>query len=223
MRFSVIHHAVAWFRAGFYPITGIYHSATRTLAGEVRTADLQVPIDLLRNHLLTPDFFDAEQHATIAFASTHIDEDGANLTIEGDLTLKGVTRPVTATGTATAPTAVKHPDGSVGDHFGIELEATIDRRDYGVSFNNMLPAGIENLGWNVRIASRWGSSRRTELRLDGAMDVAVDPIGAEPVDEAVRAQHGEHARLDAREPQRRPAALARARGSPRAARRPASR
>ena len=57
----------------------------------------------------------------------------------------------TATGSATAPTAVKHPDGSVGEHFGIELETAIDRRDYGVSFNNMLPDGIENLGWDVRI------------------------------------------------------------------------
>jgi polyisoprenoid-binding protein YceI len=151
MRFSVIHHAVAWFRAGFHPITGSYDAATRTLRGEVRVADLQVPIDPLRNHLLTPDFFDAEQHPTIAFTSTRIDEDGSALTIEGDLTLKGATRPVTATGAATAPTAVKHPDGSVAQHFGIELEATIDRRDYGVSFNNVLPSGIENLGWNVRI------------------------------------------------------------------------
>ncbi len=106
---------------------------------------------MLRNHLLTPDFFDAEQHPAIAFASTRIDGDDANLAIEGDLTLKGVTRPVTATGSATTPTAVKHPDGSVGEHFGIELEATIDRREYGVSFNNMLPDGIENLGWDVRI------------------------------------------------------------------------
>src|SRR4051794_30688408 len=88
MRFSVIHHAVAWFRAGFHPITGTYDSATRTLTGEVRTADLQVPIDPLRNHLLTPDFFDAQQHPTIAFASTRIDGDDANLTIEGELTLK---------------------------------------------------------------------------------------------------------------------------------------
>ena len=62
-----------------------------------------------------------------------------------------MTRSVTATGTATAPTAVKHPDGSVGEHFGTELEATIDRRDYGVSFNNVLPSGTENLGWDARI------------------------------------------------------------------------
>lgn len=151
MRFSVVHHAVAYFRAGFHPIAGSYDAATRTLAGEVRSADLQVPIEPLRNHLLTPDFFDAEQHATIAFASTRIDEDGPALTIEGDLTLRGVTHSVTATGTATAPTAVKHPDGSVAEHFGIELEATIDRRDYGVDFNNVLPSGLENLGWNVRI------------------------------------------------------------------------
>ncbi len=151
MRFSVIHHAVAYFRAGFYPITGGYDAAARTLTGEVRSADLQVPIDPLRNHLLTADFFDAEQHATIAFTSTRIDADGPALTIAGDLTLRGVTRPVTATATATAPTAVAHPDGSVAQHFGIELEATIDRRDYGVNFNNVLPSGLENLGWNVRI------------------------------------------------------------------------
>ncbi len=151
MRFSVIHHAVAYFRASFYPITGSYDAATRTLTGEVRTADLQVPIDPLHHHLLTADFFDAEQHGTISFASTRIDSEGPALTVQGDLTLKGVTRPVTATGHAAAPTAVAHPDGSEAEHFGIELEATIDRRDYGVDFNNVLPSGLENLGWNVRI------------------------------------------------------------------------
>ena len=151
MRFSVIHHAVAYFRASFYPVTGSYDAATRTLTGSVRTTDLQVPIDPLRNHLLTPDFFDAEQHDTISFTSTRIDADGPALTVEGDLTLKGVTRPVTATGTATAPMGVGHPDGTEAQHFGIELEATIDRREYGVSFNNPLPSGVENLGWDVRI------------------------------------------------------------------------
>jgi polyisoprenoid-binding protein YceI len=151
MRFSVIHHAVAYFRAGFHPITGSYDAATRTLTGEVRAADLDVPIDQLRGHLLTADFFDAEQHETISFTSTSITGDGPELTVEGELTLKGVTRPVTATATATAPVAVKHPDGSVGEHFGIDLQATIDRRDFGVSFNNMLPAGIENLGWDVKL------------------------------------------------------------------------
>jgi polyisoprenoid-binding protein YceI len=151
MRFSVIHHAVAYFRAAFHPITGGYDAATRTLTGEVQSADLHVPIEQLRNHLLSPDFFGAEQFATIAFTSTRIDVDGSALTVEGDLTLKGVTRSVTATGSATAPTAVAHPDGSVVQHFGIELEATIDRRDYGVLFNNVLPSGLENLGWDVRI------------------------------------------------------------------------
>jgi polyisoprenoid-binding protein YceI len=151
MRFSVIHHSVAYFRASFFPITGSYDAATRTLTGSVRSADLQVPIDQLRSHLLTADFFDAEQHDTITFTSTSIDADGPALTIQGDLTLKGVTRPVTATGSATAPAAVAHPDGSEADHFGLELETTIDRRDFGLTFNNPLPSGVENLGWNVRI------------------------------------------------------------------------
>ena len=48
---------------------------------------------------------------------------------------------------------------------------------------------------------------RMQLRLDGAMDVAVDPISAESIHESIRAKHGEHARLDPRKPQRRAVAL----------------
>jgi len=150
MRFSVRHHAVASFRASFYPITGSFDAAQRKLVGEVRVADIQVPIEPLRNHLQTPDFLDGEHFPTISFESTSISGDGDALTVEGDLTLKGVTRPVTATGTAIEPVAVMHPDGEA-QHFGIDLSITIDRRDFGVDFNNELPAGILNLGWHVQI------------------------------------------------------------------------
>ena len=150
MRFSVRHHAVASFRASFYPITGSFDAERRTLVGQVRIEDIQVPIEPLRNHLQTPEFFDGAQHPTITFESTSITADGAALTVDGDLTIKGVTRHVTATGTAIEPVAVAHQDGEAL-HFGMDLSLTIDRREFGVNFNNELPAGILNLGWEVQI------------------------------------------------------------------------
>lgn len=150
MRFSVRHHAVASFRASFYPITGSFDAERRTLVGQVRIEDIQVPIEPLRQHLQKPEFLDGEQHPTITFESTSITVDGSALTVEGDLTMKGVTRHVTATGTALEPVAVLHPDGEAL-HFGIDLSLTLDRREFGVNFNNELPAGILNLGWEVQI------------------------------------------------------------------------
>jgi polyisoprenoid-binding protein YceI len=150
-RFSVRHHAVASFRAGFAPVSGSYDAEAGTLTGEVRIDAVQVPVEALRNHMQTPDFFDAAQFPTISFRSTSIQADDHDITVEGDLTIKGVTRRVSAAGTHTAPVLVGHPDGVELEHFGIDLSVTIDRRDYDVSFNNALPAGILNLGWDVKI------------------------------------------------------------------------
>lgn len=153
VRFSLRHHAVATFRAGFSPVTGAYDAGAGTLAGEVRADTLLVPgIDMLRNHLLTPDFFDAESNPTFSFRSTSITADGAGgLQIDGDLTLRGVTRPVSATGAVRGPATVHQPDGTVTERIGIDLTATIDRRDFGISFNNEITEGVLNLGWDVGI------------------------------------------------------------------------
>ena len=194
MRFSVIHHAVAWFRAGFYPITGSYDAATRTLTGEVRTADLQVPIDPLRNHLLTADFFDAEQHATIAFTSTRIDARRREPHDRGRAHAQGRDAPGHRdrdghrADRREAPRrqrgrALRHRAG--GDHRPSRLRRQLQQ---------LLPYGTENLGWDVRIdVALELIEAHSSLRLDGAVDVAVDVVGAEPVDEAVGAQHREHA------------------------------
>ena len=151
MRFSVRHHAVASFRASFYPITGSFDAEQRKLVGQVRVEDVQVPIEPLRQHLQKPEFLDGEQHPTITFESTSIETDGPRVTVAGDLTMKGVTRPVVATGTALEPVAVAHANGEEAEHFGIDLSLTIDRREFGVDFNNSLPSGVFNLGWDVEI------------------------------------------------------------------------
>jgi polyisoprenoid-binding protein YceI len=89
-------------------------------------------------HLRTNDFFDAAVYPKIHFTSTAFEDlDAANYRMTGDLTIKGVTKPVTvdfeATGTAT------DPYGNV--RAGFEGRAVINRKDWGVSFNAPLEAG----------------------------------------------------------------------------------
>ncbi len=153
VRFGLRHHAVATFRAGLSPVTGSYDAGGGTLAGEVRADALLVPgIDMLRNHLLSPDFFDAESNPTFSFRSTSITTDGdGGLQIDGELTLRGVTRSVSATGALRGPATVHQPDGAVTERLGIDLTATIDRRDFGIAFNNEIAEGVLNLGWDVAI------------------------------------------------------------------------
>jgi polyisoprenoid-binding protein YceI len=151
-RFSVRHHAVATFRGGFSAVSGSYDADAGVLSGEVRVdhAELQ-GLDRLKAHFLTPDFFDANQHPTLSFKSHSIDSNGEALTVEGDLTLRGVTQAVTARGSLEGPVTVRHGDGHVSDRLGIDLTAAIDRRDFGLGFNTEIASGVLNLGWEVKI------------------------------------------------------------------------
>jgi len=153
MRFSVIHHATASFFGSFHPITGALDAANGSLEGHVNVDDLRVPIDRLRAHLMSDAFFDGEHHPVISFVSNSIDAQGEALEVAGTLTLRGVTRPVVAKGIVRAPMLVRHFDGSEAEHVGIDLSATIDRREFDVSYNNELPSGRLNLGWDVTIAA----------------------------------------------------------------------
>jgi polyisoprenoid-binding protein YceI len=98
-------------------------------------------------HLRTPDFFDAERHPLVIFESTVIARDHGRLAIGGRLTLRGVTQHVTLSGTLTG--AATDPWGS--ERIGLDVETTIDRRDFGVSWNEVLPGGNLLVGTDVRL------------------------------------------------------------------------
>jgi polyisoprenoid-binding protein YceI len=89
-------------------------------------------------HLRSNDFFDMETYPTISFASTAVEPVGDDrYRVTGDLTIKGVTKPVTVdfeyTGTATDP---------FGNHrLGLEGATTINRKDWGITWNAALEAG----------------------------------------------------------------------------------
>ena len=71
-------------------------SETGTLAGTATVASVDVKDENLAAHLQSPDFFDAERHPELRFAAERIALDGETVRVDGEITLKGVTRPVTA-------------------------------------------------------------------------------------------------------------------------------
>jgi len=99
------------------------------------------------NHLRSSDFFLVEQHPHMRFTSTNIEVDGDDFTIAGELTLRGVTQQVTLTGEF---------GGVITDDYGrtkagASASTTINRHDFGVSWNAALEAGGFTLGDDVTI------------------------------------------------------------------------
>jgi polyisoprenoid-binding protein YceI len=90
------------------------------------------------DHLRTNDFFDAVTYPQIRFVSTRVERvDGDDYRLTGDLTIKGVTKPVTVDFTYTG--SAVDPWGN--ERAGFEGRAVINRKDWGVNFNAALEAG----------------------------------------------------------------------------------
>ena len=119
------------------------------LEGVAKVASVKVDDPQLAGHLQSPDFFDAEQHPELRFVSTAIEREGDSVSIQGDLTLRGVTRPVEISGTVTGP--LENAYGQ--QRLGLDLEATIDRHDFGIDWNMELPGGGNALGDDVLISA----------------------------------------------------------------------
>jgi len=113
---------------------------------EIATASISTDNDRRDTHLRSNDFFAADSFPTIRFKSTRIERSGDNAKIHGDLTIRGVTRPVVLEGTMTG--IMK---SAQGDRVGFEASTTVNRLDYGVKWNRAAEAGGAMLGDEVKI------------------------------------------------------------------------
>jgi polyisoprenoid-binding protein YceI len=141
-----VRYLVAPFRGAFSELDA--QLAEGRLSGAVKVASIGVKDENLAAHLQGPDFFDAERFPEISFASGDIAIDGDDVTLRGELTLKGVTKPIVATGTISGPTE----DFMGNTRLGLSLTTTIDRSAYGVSWNAPLPKGGNALSNEVELA-----------------------------------------------------------------------
>jgi polyisoprenoid-binding protein YceI len=118
-----------------------------SLRGSAKVASVQVKDPNLEAHLQSPEFFDAERFPELSFEAKDVSRSGDDLAIAGELTLKGHTEPVEIRGHLSDPA----PDPYGGERFGIQLEATVDRTKFGLSWNNPLPSGDPALANEVTI------------------------------------------------------------------------
>jgi polyisoprenoid-binding protein YceI len=145
--FSVPYQGVSVFRGTLTEVDGKLVDGRLEGTAPVDSISITTP-EAFRAHVLSAEFFDAEAHPEVSFVSTSLDvqEDG-RARVRGDLTMKGVTRPVHATGTWTAPAT----DAFGNARANLELGAVIDRTEWGMGWNAPLPSGGSALGNEVTL------------------------------------------------------------------------
>jgi polyisoprenoid-binding protein YceI len=145
--FAVRYQGVSLYRGTLDDVTASLADGRLEGTARVESISIRTP-EQFRAHVLGSEFFDAENHPEVRFTSSDTDlrEDGT-AAVDGELTIKGITRPVQATGTWVAPAA---------DAFGrtrghLQLEAVVDRSEYDMNWNVPLPSGGQALGNDVTL------------------------------------------------------------------------
>jgi len=147
--FSVRHLGARDYRAGFREIDAVLDVATGTLVAAVPVASLDLNLPDIRARMLSPEFLDAGRHPDVRWVASRLDgDDSRAIAATGELTICGRTRSVAASGRIGLPgPGLLSP----GNRVGLELAATVDRRDFGLDWQEQMPGGGDTLGWDVRL------------------------------------------------------------------------
>ena len=145
--FGVTYQGVSLYKGTLREVEAKLADGRLEGTAKVESISISTP-DQFRQHVLSAEFFDVENHPEVTFTSSDLDlrEDGT-ATVAGELTIKGITRPVEATGTWTAPEA----DAFGNSRGHLELEADIDRTDWDINWNMDLPSGGKVLSNKVHL------------------------------------------------------------------------
>jgi polyisoprenoid-binding protein YceI len=135
--FEIAYAGTNTFRGGFREYTVTLQDGA--LEGQAAVASVDVKDEQLNGHLQSPDFFDAERFPEITFRTSDLEH--------GELTIKGVSRPVAVSASVSEPNV--DPFGR--ERVGITLEARVDRNEFGVSWNAPNQGGGNYLGDDVTI------------------------------------------------------------------------
>jgi len=148
--FAVRHSGVFWYRGSLSDVAATLRGGGDDLAleGSARVDSISVVEPAaMRASVLGPEFFDAERHPEITFNSTAVSLDSDGLVaLDGELTIRGVTRLVSASGHYTPPRP-----SSFGEVAGLQLKTSFDRREFGFDWQMELPGGGNAVGWDVEV------------------------------------------------------------------------
>jgi polyisoprenoid-binding protein YceI len=143
--FGVRHLGISTFRTSFADFDASYVDGVLTGTAKVESIDIDLPD--FKNHVLSAEFFDVANTPDVTFRSRDIrvTEDGI-AEVDGDLAIKGITKPVVARGTY-----VQGEDPMGGERIAFELEAAVDRREFGLNWQSPMPKGGDVLAWDVTL------------------------------------------------------------------------
>ncbi|HZI09550.1 MAG TPA: YceI family protein [Myxococcus sp.] len=154
IHFSIRHMVVAKVRGAFKGFSGTVqydaeNPANSSVSVSIDAASIDTGVGQRDAHLKSPDFFDVEKFPALTFQSTRVEKAGGNsLRVTGNLTIRDVTREVVLD-TELLGTG-KDPWGNTRVAF--EAKTSIDRRDFGLKWNQALEAGGVLVGEKVEIA-----------------------------------------------------------------------
>ncbi|MCL4500563.1 MAG: YceI family protein [Deltaproteobacteria bacterium] len=138
--FAARHMMVSWVWGQFSNITGRLdfdpqRVADAKVAAEIDAASIYTGVERRDLHLKSPDFLDVANYPTITFKSTGVEPDGLDRAlVQGDLTLRGVTKPAVLDACWSGP-AHFEDEGKIYTSFGFQGRTTINREDFGMTFN----------------------------------------------------------------------------------------
>ena len=146
--FAVRYQGVSLFKGTLSEVDAKLTDGRLEGTATVESISIRTP-EQFRAHVLSPEFFDAAEHPEVIFVSSDLDlrADGT-ASVTGELTIKGITRPVTAAGTWIAPAADAF--GSTRGH--LNLEAVVDRTQFDMNWNMPLPSGGKALANEVTLS-----------------------------------------------------------------------
>ncbi len=140
IQFSVRHMGISTVRGTFGQFAGSIEDSNGVVKGvtvDIDVASLTTGNGQRDEHLRSADFFDVANYPKATFVLTSFQRDGGDVTATGDLTIRGITKPVTLTGDVGGP--AKDPWGN--QKVSAELETKISRKEWGLVWNVALEAG----------------------------------------------------------------------------------
>jgi polyisoprenoid-binding protein YceI len=150
--FTIKHMMVSKVRGRFTAFTAEFTTAENplesTVSATIDASSIDTHNSMRDDHIRSADFFDAANHPTITFASTGIRYEDGEFLIDGELTIRGNTKPVTLTVSEPA-FGPGTPQG--GTKAGFSASVEVNRNDFGVSYNGPIPGGGVALGEKVQL------------------------------------------------------------------------
>lgn len=151
--FEVKHLMISKVRGRFGKLTGTVvmdeaQPSNSSVTAEIEVASIDTREENRDTHLRSADFFDAESFPKILFRSTKVESAGAGkLRVTGDLTIRGATHEVVLAVTEEG----RGGDPWGGERFGYSATASIDRRGWGLTYNQALETGGVVVGNEIKL------------------------------------------------------------------------